>query len=134
MDRFETKTAAATGGSVGIGRACARRMSEEGAARAKSLIAEGRKVIFPTADVFDAAGQRFGRLDPMTKDAVVFGAPKPAHEATAGERDHVQDVHATGLSFGAPRAILHSAAPRDRSIVDLSSLARLILDSGHAAR
>ena len=132
MNRLAGKTAIVTGGAVGIGRACVKRMAEEGAkvaifdlleaegeALAAELTARGHDVAFWQVDVadeaalktaIDAAAARFGGLHVMVNNAGISGSPKPTDQVTEAEWDKVQAVNVKGVFFGTKHAIPHLRA------------------------
>ncbi|MCR5880829.1 SDR family NAD(P)-dependent oxidoreductase [Phenylobacterium sp. J367] len=148
MDRLKGKAAVVTGGAVGIGKACATRMAEEGAQvaifdldceRGEALAGElgrgGWKAKFWRCDVsveaevkaaIDAAASQFGRLDVLINNAGIAGANKPTHELTEAEWDRVQAVNVKGVFFATKHAIPHLKASGGGSIVNLSSIYGLI--------
>jgi NAD(P)-dependent dehydrogenase (short-subunit alcohol dehydrogenase family) len=148
MNRLLGKAAIVTGGAVGIGRACALRMAEEGATVAifDLLDAEGRALVdeitasggealyfkVNVADevalksAIDAVAARFGRLSVMVNNAGVSGSPKPTDQVTEAEWDFVQAVNVKGVFFGTKHAIPHLRAAGGGSIINLSSIAGLI--------
>lgn len=118
-----------TGGAVGIGRACAIRMVEEGAkvaifdvleaegkALAACLTAAGPVASCGPVDVtdesgmkatIDAAATRFGGLPVLANNAGISGSPKPTDQVTESEWDIVQAVNTKGVFFGPKHVILH---------------------------
>jgi NAD(P)-dependent dehydrogenase (short-subunit alcohol dehydrogenase family) len=148
MNRLTGKVAIVTGGSMGIGRACAVRMAEEGAAVAvfdvldsagAALVAElagrGFRSRYWTVDVSkeievqiatDAAAAHFGRLDALVNNAGISGINKPTHEITEGEWDRVQAINVKGVFFGVKHAIPHLRRAGGGSIVNLSSIYGLV--------
>ena len=148
MTRMQSKIAIVTGGAVGIGRACVRRLAEEGAkvgifdilkaegvALREELTAQGRDVAFWRVDVadeaaikaaIDAAAAKFGGLDVMVNNAGISGAAKPTDQVTEEEWDRVQAVNVKGVFFGTKHAIPHLRAAGGGSIVNLSSIAGLV--------
>lgn len=148
MNRLEGKVAIVTGGAVGIGAACVRRMAEEGAAvaildlqdtegqaLAAELAAAGGRAAFWRVDVsdesalrtaIDAAADRFGGLHVMVNNAGISGSPKPTDEVTEAEWDRVQAVNVKGVYFGTKHAIPHLRRAGGGSIVNLSSIAGLV--------
>ncbi len=148
MNRLQGKSAIVTGGAVGIGRACVRRMAGEGAkvaildrleaqgeALAEDLSAAGHDVCFLPADVADEAGmktaidtaaRRFGGLSVMVNNAGILGAPRSTDETTEAEWDRVQAVNVKGVFFGTKLAIPHMRAGGGGSIINLSSIAGLV--------
>ncbi|MDP3709925.1 MAG: glucose 1-dehydrogenase [Polaromonas sp.] len=144
MDRLKGKVAIVTGGALGIGRACAIRMAEEGAAIAvfdildsqgEALAAELARRGFPSrywhVDVSseanvqsatDAAAAHFGRLDVLVNNAGIAGANKPTHEITEAEWDKVQAINVKGVFFGVKHAIPHLKRAGAGSIINLSSI------------
>jgi NAD(P)-dependent dehydrogenase (short-subunit alcohol dehydrogenase family) len=148
INRLAGKTTIVTGGAVGIGRACAIRMAEEGAkvaifdvleaegkALAADLTAAGHEAAFWPVDVtdesgmkaaIDAAAARFGRLDVLVNNAGISGSPKPTDQVTEAEWDLVQAVNVKGVFFGTKHAIPHLRVAGKGSIINLSSIAGLI--------
>jgi NAD(P)-dependent dehydrogenase (short-subunit alcohol dehydrogenase family) len=148
MDRLKGKTAIVTGAALGLGRATAIRMAEEGAAVAlldlhdetgEALAAELRgrslKARYWRCDVakeaevervFGEAAAHFGRLDIVVNNAGVAGANKPTHELTEAEWDFVQSVNVKGVFFGTKHAIAHLRKAGGGSIVNLSSIYGLV--------
>ncbi len=148
MNRLAGKTAIVTGGAVGIGRACALRMAEEGAgvaildvmekeghALAAELASRDHDAAFWKTDVtdelalrsaIDAVAARFGGLQVMVNNAGISGSPKPTDQVTEAEWDLVQAVNVKGVFFGTKHAIPHLRAAGGGSIINLSSIAGLI--------
>ena len=148
MERLNGKVAAITGGALGIGRACARRMAEEGAqvavldvleaegaALATELEARGFAARFwrcnvaseaEVARVLDEVAAHFGRLDVLVNNAGVSGANKPTHEITEAEWDFVQAVNVKGVFFCTKHAIGHLRRAGGGSIINLSSIYGLV--------
>lgn len=148
MNRLEDKVAVVTGGALGIGRACAIRMAEEGAAVAvfdvldepgEALVAELNDRRFRTrywhVDVtredevhsaLDAAAAHFGRLDILVNNAGISGVNKPTHEITEEEWDRVQAINVKGVFFGVKHAVPHLKRAGGGSIVNLSSIYGLV--------
>lgn len=148
MHRLEGKVAIVTGGAVGIGRACVRRMAEEGArvaifdvlepegqALAAELTAEGHGVRFWSVDVtdesrvqhaIDAVQAAFGAVHVLVNNAGISGTPKPTDQVTEAEWDRVQAVNVKGVFFGTKHVIPHLRAAGGGSIINLSSIAGLI--------
>lgn len=148
MDRLKGKVAAITGAALGLGRATATRMAEEGAqvavldvleregaALAAELSARGLTARFWRCDVareaevervFAEIAQHFGRLDVLVNNAGVSGANKPTHEITEAEWDFVQSINVKGVFFGTKHAIGHMRRAGGGSIVNLSSIYGLV--------
>lgn len=148
MNRLKDKVAVITGASLGLGRATAIRMAEEGAAVALLDMLEGecealageladrgfkarawRCDVTSEAEVkrvIDEAATHFGRLDVLVNNAGVSGANKPTHEVTEAEWDFVQAVNVKGVFFCTKHAIPHLRAAGGGSIVNLSSIYGLI--------
>jgi NAD(P)-dependent dehydrogenase (short-subunit alcohol dehydrogenase family) len=159
MNRLAGKTAIVTGGALGIGRAIAIRMAEEGAMVAilDTLIDEGRSLsedleqlsvsaFYPcnVADeqavrsAIDQAASRFGRLDILVNNAGVAGVNKPTHETTEAEWDWVQGINVKGVFFCTKHAIPHLRKAGGGSIINLSSIYGLVgapdLPAYHASK
>ena len=148
MARLQGKVAIVTGAALGIGKACAIRMAEEGAAVAlldihdetgeavaAELRARGYKARYWRCDVAheaevkratDEAAAHFGRLDVVVNNAGISGANKPTHELTEAEWDRVQAVNVKGVFFGVKHAIPHLKKAGGGSIINLSSIYGLI--------
>lgn len=144
MNRLKGKVAIVTGGALGIGAACARRMREEGA---KVVVADVLSrdlcdasldeagIDFIHADVSreaEVAGaiqyacSTFGRLDVLVNNAGIAGPDKPTDELTEEEWDRVQRVNVKGVFFGVKHAIGPMRAAGGGSIVNLSSIYGLV--------
>jgi len=148
VNRLAGKVAIVTGGSVGIGKAIARRMAEEGAkvaildvlgAEGEALEGELRREsavarYWPcdvaresqVAEVFGSVVEQFGRLDIVVNNAGVAGASKPTHEITEAEWDFVQSINVKGVFFGTKHAISHLRKAGGGSIINLSSIYGII--------
>ena len=148
MDRLKDKVAIITGAALGLGRATAIRMAEEGAAvaildmleeeglaLAAELEGRGLKARFWRCDVtseaevhrvIDEVAARFGGLDVLVNNAGVSGANKPTHEVTEEEWDWVQAVNVKGVFFGTKHAIPHLKKAGGGSIINLSSIYGLV--------
>jgi len=148
MGRLQGKVAAITGASLGIGRATALRMAEEGASvaildcleapgheLAKQLEARGMNAWFwrldvtREVDVADALGQvveAFGGLDVMVNNAGISGANKPTDQITEDEWDRVQAVNVKGVFFGTKHAVPHMRRAGGGSIINISSIYGLV--------
>jgi len=145
MNRLKDKVAIITGAALGIGAACARRMSEEGAAVAildlheaegAALAAQlGARTRFWRCDVakeadvkrvFSEVEAHFGRIDIVVNNAGVSGANKPTHELTEAEWDFVQSINVKGVFFGVKHAIPALKRAGGGSIVNLSSIYGLV--------
>jgi NAD(P)-dependent dehydrogenase (short-subunit alcohol dehydrogenase family) len=145
MNRLKGKVAIITGAALGIGSACARRMSEEGAAVAILDLhdAEGKALadqlgaqarywhcdVAKEAEVkrvFSEAEAHFGRIDILVNNAGVSGANKPTHELTEAEWDFVQSINVKGVFFGTKYAIPALRRAGGGSIINLSSIYGLV--------
>ena len=148
MDRLRGKVAVITGGALGLGRATALRMAEEGAAVAVCdlLIQEANAFVDELASrgfeaccwpldvsreanverVFGQVAQRFGRIDILVNNAGVAGANKPTDQLTEAEWDFVQAVNVKGVFFGVKHAIPHLRRSGGGSIINLSSIYGLV--------
>lgn len=148
MDRLKGKVAIITGAALGLGRATAIRMAEEGASVAvldmaekegQALAAELAARSLPArfwrcdvsceADVARVIGEvveHFGRLDVLVNNAGVSGANKPTHEITEAEWDWVQGINVKGVFFCTKHAIAHLKRAGGGSIINLSSIYGLV--------
>lgn len=148
MDRLKGKVAIVTGAAVGLGRAIALRMVEEGAqvalldvnddagiAFAQELSICGLSAWYWHCDVsreaevmavFGEVVDRFGRLDVLVNNAGVAGANKPTHELTEAEWDRVQAINVKGVFFGVKHAVAPLRKAGGGSIINLSSIYGLV--------
>ena len=148
MNRLTGKVAVVTGAAVGLGRATAIRMAEEGASVALLDVrdADGREVIaglkargLPAAywrcdvssesevrSVMQKVAQHFGRIDILVNNAGVAGVSKPTHEVTEAEWDWVQAINVKGVFFCTKHAIEHLRRAGGGSIINLSSIYGLV--------
>lgn len=148
MNRLSGKVAIVTGAALGLGRATAFRMAEEGAAIAllDTLDEQGEQLQQELRDrnlkahfwhcdvsseatverVFEEVVNFFGRLDIVVNNAGVAGANKPTHELSEAEWDFVQAVNVKGVFFGTKHAIPHLRRAGGGSIINLSSIYGLV--------
>jgi NAD(P)-dependent dehydrogenase (short-subunit alcohol dehydrogenase family) len=145
MGRLDGKVALVTGGALGIGAACVRRLVEAGArvaivdlhdeAGGQLAARFGERARYFHADVAveaDVAAAvagtvaAFGRLDVLVNNAGIAGANKPTHELTEAEWDRVQAINVKGVFFGTKHAIAPLRAAGGGSIINLSSIYGLV--------
>jgi NAD(P)-dependent dehydrogenase (short-subunit alcohol dehydrogenase family) len=148
MDRLKGKVAVITGGALGLGRATALRMAEEGAAVAvcdllikeanafaDKLVGRGFEACCWQLDVSQEAevervlgdiAKRFGRIDILVNNAGVAGANKPTDQLTEAEWDFVQAVNVKGVFFGTKHVIPHMRRAGGGAIINLSSIYGLV--------
>ncbi|MCY7353604.1 MAG: SDR family oxidoreductase, partial [Lysobacter sp.] len=127
MRRVNGKTCIVTGAALGIGRACALRLGEEGArlalfdvlddagaALVGELQAQGAQAHYWHVDVssersvqtaIDDAAERFGGVHVLVNNAGIAGVNKPTHEVTEEEWDRVQAINVKGVFFCTKHAI-----------------------------
>ena len=148
MNRVAGKVAVITGAALGLGRATAMRLAEQGAAvaildvldapgeaLAGDLRGRGFKARYWRCDVthernvaavFAAVAAHFGRLDVLVNNAGIAGPDKPTHELTEAEWDLVQAVNVKGVFFGTKHAIPYMLKAGSGSIINLSSIYGLV--------
>lgn len=148
MNRLRDKVAIVTGAAVGLGRAAAIRMAEEGASVAvldvldeagEALVGElGRRGlaarfwhcdVSSETDVERVVGdvvKTFGSVDILVNNAGVAGVSKPTHEITEAEWDWVQSINVKGVFFCTKHAIPHLRRGGGGSIINLSSIYGLV--------
>jgi NAD(P)-dependent dehydrogenase (short-subunit alcohol dehydrogenase family) len=160
MHRTRDKVCVVTGAAQGIGRACARRLGEEGAklalfdildeqgeALAAELNAEGIPARYWHVDVSSEANVKaaidevvahYGSLNALVNNAGVSGPPSLTHEITEEDWDRVQAVNVKGVLFCTKHAIRHLRRARGGSIVNISSIYGLVgtadLPAYHASK
>lgn len=148
MDRLKGKVAIITGAALGLGRATAIRMAEQGAAvalfdildapggaLARELHDRGFSAHYWRCEVsdekqvarcIDEAAAHFSRLDILVNNAGVAGANKPTHELTEAEWDFVQGINVKGVFFCTKHAIPHLRRAGGGAIINLSSIYGLV--------
>ena len=148
MDRLKGKVAVITGAALGLGRATALRMAEEGAAVAVCdiLLSEANAFLDELAGrgfeaccwqldvsreteverVLGEVAQRFGHIDILVNNAGVSGANKPTDQLTEAEWDSVQAINVKGVFFGVKHVIPHLRRAGGGSIINLSSIYGLV--------
>ena len=148
MNRLAGKVAIVTGAALGLGRATAIRVAEEGAAvgildlhddvgegLAKELQGRGFKARYWRCDVsresevervFGEVAAAFGGLNILVNNAGVAGANKPTHEITEAEWDFVQGINVKGVFFGTKHAVPLMRRAGGGSIINLSSIYGLV--------
>jgi NAD(P)-dependent dehydrogenase (short-subunit alcohol dehydrogenase family) len=129
---YRDKVCIVTGAALGIGRACALRLAEEGArvalfdvlddegtALAETLRTRGFRAGYWHVDVakeasvrggIDAVAAHFGAVHVLVNNAGIAGVNRPTHELTEAEWDRVQAVNVKGVFFGVKHAIPHLRA------------------------
>ena len=154
MNRMRGKVAIVTGGALGIGRACALKLAEEGAAvvvtdldraNGQSVVEElkrqGGDAIFLQHDVaqeaewsriVSATTERYKKLDVLVNNAGVALA-KDVEHTTLDEWRRLMSINLDGVFLGTKHAILAMKAKRSGSIVNLSSIEGFIGDPNLAA-
>jgi NAD(P)-dependent dehydrogenase (short-subunit alcohol dehydrogenase family) len=148
MKRLTGKVAIVTGAALGLGRAIALRMAEEGAKLAlldtrdgdgmqlqQEMHARNFVAQFWHCDVssevavqrvFEEVVNLFGGLDIVVSNAGVAGASKPTHEISEAEWDFVQAINVKGVFFGTKHAIPHLRRRGGGSIINMSSIYGLV--------
>jgi NAD(P)-dependent dehydrogenase (short-subunit alcohol dehydrogenase family) len=148
MNRVSHKICIITGAALGIGRACALRLADEGAqlalfdvldepgmALAAELLARGVKARYWHVNVaneaavqqaIDEAALHFGGVNVLVNNAGIAGTNKPTHEITEAQWDAVQAVNVKGVFFCVKHAIPHLRQAKGGSIINLSSIYGLV--------
>src|SRR6202162_6220016 len=154
MNRMRGKSAVVTGAALGIGRACALKLADEGAAVAASDLdvasgyigveetrRRGGDAIFIEHDVADEAKwdrvmrtvvERYKKLDVLVNNAGVALA-KDVEHTTLEEWRRLMSINLDGVFLGTKHAVQTMKANRCGSIVNLSSIEGLIGDPNLAA-
>ena len=148
MNRVKGKTCIVTGAALGIGRACALRLAQEGAqlalfdvldeaglALATELQESGCKAHYWHVDVssedqvklaIDGIVDHYGAVHVLVNNAGISGANKPTHELTEQEWDRVQAINVKGVFFCIKHVIPHMRRIHSGSIINLSSIYGLV--------
>ena len=148
MNRVQNKVAVVTGASLGIGRATAMRLAEEGArvaitdvldipgnALAIEIQKAGGDADFWRLDVsresevtrvMDEIGARWGKIDILVNNAGISGANKPTDQITEQEWDTLMAVNVKGVFFCTKHAIPWMRKAGSGSIINISSIYGLI--------
>ena len=154
MNRMSGKSAVVTGGALGIGRACALKLAEEGAlvtvtdidaGKGSLVVAEilehGGDAQFIEHDVADESQwvhvmqgvvERYKKLDVLVNNAgVALG--KDVEHTTLAEWRWLMGINLEGVFLGTKHAIAAMKATGSGSIVNMSSIEGLIGDPNLAA-
>ncbi len=137
-----------TGGSLGIGRACAKLLASEGAAVAVTDVNDdaGHRVIEEicaedgtshywhldvadeknVAEVCQAIRSKFGPISVLVNNAGIAGTNKPTHELTKEEWDHVIAVNVNGVFYCTKHVLPQMLAQKKGSIINISSIYGII--------
>jgi NAD(P)-dependent dehydrogenase (short-subunit alcohol dehydrogenase family) len=145
MNRVKGKVAIITGAALGLGRATAIRLAQEGARVAITdvLDAEGENTareigasasfwhldVSKEADVekvFAEVANKWGSVDILVNNAGIAGANKPTDQLTEKEWDAVMAVNVKGVFFCTKHAIPYMRKKGGGSIINLSSIYGLV--------
>ena len=154
MNRMRGKSALVTGAALGIGRACALKLADEGAAvivtdldagngslAVEEIRSRGGDAIFVEQDVADEARwdhvmrvviERYKKLDVLVNNAGVALA-KDVEHTTLEEWRWLMSINLEGVFLGTKHAVQTMKANRSGSIVNLSSIEGLVGDPSLAA-
>ncbi|MFP4228268.1 MAG: SDR family NAD(P)-dependent oxidoreductase [Salinivenus sp.] len=153
MGRVSGKTALITGAALGIGRAAAQMLAEEGAQvaitdineevgeeAADALSSEGREVAFFEHDVaseadwervVDDVRATFGPPDVLVNNAGIYQI-EPLDEMSVEDWKHLMDINVTGVFLGMKHCTPLMREQGGGSVINLSSVAGLVGLPGHA--
>jgi NAD(P)-dependent dehydrogenase (short-subunit alcohol dehydrogenase family) len=148
MGRVEGKVAIVTGGALGLGKAAAERLAQEGAIVAvtdvrdddgqtavDAIIQAGGTAQYWHMDVsqetevrrtINEVADQFDGLDVLVNNAGISGANKPTHEVSEDEWDAVMDINVKGVFFCTKHAVPHLKQRARASIINLSSIYGLV--------
>ncbi len=142
--RVSGKVALVTGGALGIGRACAKRLAAEGAAVAVTdvLDAEGQANVNEICltggtagywhldvsneqevqDVTRMVKTKFGPISVLVNNAAVSGVTKPTHEISAEEWEDLMNINVKGVFFCTKHVLPQMIDAGTGSVINLSSI------------
>ena len=148
MDRVKDKVCVITGAALGIGRAAAIRLAQEGAkvaitdvldipgnALATEINKAGGEAAFWHLDVSKEAqvkqvmsevAAKWGKIDVLVNNAGISGANKPTDQLTEQEWDALMAVNVKGVFFCTKHAIPYLRKAGKGSIINLSSIYGII--------
>ncbi len=148
MNRVKNKVAIVTGGALGIGRATAILLAQEGAIVAVTDVSvsqengtvdaihnAGGEAAFwhldvtnesQVAKVIGEIAAKWGRIDVLVNNAGIIGVDKPTHELTEQEWDKVMNVNVKGVFFCTKHTIPYMLKVGSGSIINLSSIYGLV--------
>lgn len=148
MKRVENKVALITGAGLGIGKASALLLAQEGAKLAitdvndktgKSLADEinaaGGVAKFwhldttdeeNVSNVFAEVVDEFGSIDVLVNNAGIAGVEKPTHEITRTEWETLMNVNVTGVFLCTKHVIPYMLKSSGGSIINMSSIYGLV--------
>ena len=128
MDRrLEGRVALVTGGTSGIGAACADRFGKEGATVVTLDLSEGADHVVDVTDeaavqaAVDAVVADHGRIDIVVNSAGTPGGG-PVHLVALEEWQRVIDVNLTGTFLVSKHALRHMLEARSGSIINIASV------------
>lgn len=134
--RVQGKVAVVTGAHRGIGRACAERLAQEGAAVIATDILPDPGFPSPAiryhqldvgsesnwAALGDRVSAEFGRVDILVSAAGIAPTKAGAHDVTLADWDHILRVNQTGVMLGMRMASAMMLGKGPLSIVNISSI------------
>jgi NAD(P)-dependent dehydrogenase (short-subunit alcohol dehydrogenase family) len=148
MNRVKNKVAIVTGGALGIGRATAILLAQEGAKVAVTDVSDsqengtveairntGGEANFWHLDVTNETevtkvigevAAKWGQIDVLVNNAGIIGVDKPTHELTEQEWDKVMNVNVKGVFFCTKHTIPYMLKAGSGSIINLSSIYGLV--------
>ncbi|MCU1380542.1 MAG: short-chain dehydrogenase/reductase [Acidimicrobiales bacterium] len=128
MDRrLEGRVALVTGGTSGLGQACADRFRSEGATVVTLDISKGADHVVDVRDeaavqaAVDAVVAEHGRLDVVVNSAGVPGGG-PVHLVALDDFERVIGVNLTGTFLVSKHALRHMLGQRSGSIINIASI------------
>jgi NAD(P)-dependent dehydrogenase (short-subunit alcohol dehydrogenase family) len=146
--RVKGEVAVVTGAALGIGKACAEMLANQGATVAVTdvLVQEGNKLVndiriaggsanFWHLNVADEANVKtviyeihamYGKISILVNNAGISGINKPTHEVSADEWNHLMAINVNGVFFCTKHVLPHMMKNGKGSIINLSSIYGLV--------